>query len=113
MSSNLRLCVLAVAIFVILVIVQILRRGRVPIKYSLVWFLSAGIMLLVALTPNFLINVAKSIGFETMSNMVVGIMIMILLFISFALTIIVSGQNKKINLLIQELSILKSGQGGK
>ena len=107
MSINLRLGIFAVALIIIIIILQILKRGKVPIKYSLVWFLSTIIMLLVAFLPDFLITIAKIIGFETMSNMVIGVMIIILFFISMALTIIVSGQKEKITLLIQEVSILK------
>jgi len=107
MSINLRLGIFAVALIIIIIILQILKRGKVPIKYSLVWFLSTIIMLLVTFLPDFLITIAKIIGFETMSNMVIGVMIIILFFISMALTIIVSGQKEKITLLIQEVSILK------
>ena len=107
MSSSLRLWVFIVALIIILVIVQILRKGRVPIKYSLLWFISASIIMLVAVFPNILNFMANLMGFKTISNMVIGIMLVILLFITMSLTIIVSGQNEKIKLLIQEMSILK------
>ena len=45
--------------------------------------------------------------FELLSNMMLTFLIVILLFITLSLTIIVSTQNEKIRLLIQELSILK------
>ena len=107
MSSSLRLWVFIVALIIILVIVQILRKGRVPIKYSLLWFISASIIMLVAVFPNILNFMANLMGFKTISNMVIGIMLVILLFITMSLTIIVSGQKEKITLLIQEVSILK------
>ena len=37
MSINLRLGIFAVALIIIIIILQILKRGKVPIKYSLVW----------------------------------------------------------------------------
>ncbi|WP_443668457.1 DUF2304 family protein [Holdemanella porci] len=40
--------------------------------------------------------------------MVTGVLFVILLFITISLTVIVSGQKKKITLLIQEVSILKN-----
>jgi hypothetical protein len=46
-------------------------------------------------------------GFSTISNLVIGIILVILLFITIALTVIVSGQKEKIRILIQEVSILK------
>jgi hypothetical protein len=108
MSIELRIAILAFAAILIAVILNILQRGRMPIKYSLVWLLAAAIIMLVSLTPNFLINIARMLGFEAMSNMIIGMMIAILLFITIALTIIVSGQEAKIKLLIQEISLLKS-----
>ena len=41
------------------------------------------------------------------SNMVIGVFIVILIFITMSLTVIVSSQKNKINLLIQEVSMLK------
>ena len=40
--------------------------------------------------------------------MVTGVLFVILLFITISLTVIVSGQKKKITLLVQEVSILKN-----
>ena len=42
-----------------------------------------------------------------MSNMLIGILIAMLIFITISLTIIVSGQKYRITLLTQELSMLK------
>jgi hypothetical protein len=107
MSSNLRLWVFTVAFAMILVIIQILKKGRMPVKYSLVWFLSAAIIMIVAIFPSILSSIAALMGFATISNMVIGMILVILLFITMALTIIVSGQKEKIRLLIQEISMLK------
>ena len=54
-----------------------------------------------------LIWFATKLGFQTISNLVVGVFIVILFFITISLTVIVSAQKKKITLLIQEVSILK------
>ena len=62
---------------------------------------------MVAIFPSGLVFLANSLGFETMSNLVIGIIIGILLFLTMSLTIITSGQRKKITLLIQEVSMLK------
>lgn len=40
--------------------------------------------------------------------MVTGVLFVILLFITISLTVIVSGQKKRITLLVQEISILKN-----
>ena len=107
MSSNLRFFVTIVGVALVLITAIILKKGRVPVKYSLIWFFSGAVIVLVGLVPGFLENISKSLGFLTISNMIIGVFIIILLLITMSLTIIVSGQKKKITLLIQEISILK------
>ena len=96
------------AIIMILVIISIVKRGRISVKYSLVWLFSMLIILLAAIIPNFMQIIATLLGFQTMSNMIFCILIASLIFICISLTIIVSGQKEKTRLLIQEISILKS-----
>lgn len=107
MASNLRICILLVAIFIVGFSIQILKKGKAPVKYALLWFLSAIVILILALFPEVLGLVSLFLGFKTISNMVIGVFIIILLFIDIMLTIIVSGQKEKIILLIQEVSMLK------
>ena len=102
--------VLEVILFVIvmlIIITSIVKKGKISIKYSLVWFFSIFVIFLSAIIPNFMQIVANLLGFQTMSNMIFAILIVLLIFICVSLTIIVSGQKEKINLLIQEISILK------
>lgn len=107
MSISLRLGLIVVALLLIITTLVILKKDRMPIKYSLIWIFSSFLILLVSLIPGAFGIISNYLGFVTMSNMVIGIFIFILLMISISLTVIVSGQKKKITLLIQELSILK------
>ena len=107
MSLKLRIGLLVFSIILAVITTTILRRGRMPIKYSLLWYFSSLIIFLLAVFP-FLLNwVANLFGFITISNLIIAIIIGVLLFITMSLTIITSGQNKKITLLIQEVSMLK------
>lgn len=107
MSANLRFYVLLAGIILLLVIVQLLRKEKVFVKFSFLWFFSVVLLALIALFPDTISFFRKLLGFETSSNMVIGIFIFTLLFITISLTVIVSGQKTKIQLLIQEVSILK------
>ncbi len=107
MPLNLRIFVIVFAVILFLSIIRILKKGRMSEKYSLIWLAMSIIILLVGLTPNFLTDISKLIGFEVMSNMVIGIILVLLVFVTVALTVMVSGQKKKITLLIQEVSMLK------
>ena len=108
MSISLRLGLVIVSLVLLIVVLMQLRKRRIPVKYSLVWILSSFIILLIAIVPQLFVMIAKYLGFVTMSNLVIAMFIFILLMISVTLTVIVSGQRKKITLLIQEVSMLKS-----
>ena len=107
MSINLRIGMIIVGLLLLYITVIILKKGRMPVKYSLIWLFSSVLILLIGIVPSLFGIFAKLLGFFTISNMITGIFIFILLLITMSLTIIVSGQKKKITLLIQEISILK------
>lgn len=108
MSISLRLGLIIVSLVLLIIVLLQLRKRRIPVKYSLVWMFSSLIILLIAIIPQLFILIAKLLGFVTMSNLVIAMFIFILLIISLMLTVIVSGQRKKITLLMQEVSMLKS-----
>jgi hypothetical protein len=64
-------------------------------------------MIVSVIIPNLIETISNLLGFETPSNMIFLVAIIVLLYISFTLTVIASRQSSKIRLLIQELSILK------
>ena len=107
MSFGTVLLVLGTGLLIFLVTLQLLRRGRIPVKFSILWFIVAVILLVVGIFTNFIVLISTRIGFISMSNMLVGILIFLLFAMCIALTVIVSGQATKITLLIQEVSMLK------
>ena len=107
MSINLRIALLLFSLVLMIITFLVVKKGRMPIKYSLLWFFSALFILLVALFPFLIEAIANFIGFITISNLVIGLIIALLLFLTMSLTIISAGQQSKITLLIQEISLLK------
>lgn len=106
---NLHLQIVSILfLFTILIsIIYILRKGRIAIKYALVWFFAALVLLLLVIFPGLMDSLSNLLGFEVGSNMIFAGLIAMLIFINIALTVIVSGQSNKIRLLIQEVSMLK------
>ena len=107
MSTNLRISVLIFVVLLIFVIFLILRKGKLSIKYAILWLFACFIMLLLIIFPNILGFLVKLVGFEVQSNLVFSIFIVILLLINLSVTIMLSSQREKINLLIREVSMLK------
>ena len=106
-TGNLRLVVIIFILFLFLLIVYLLSKRKLSTKYAIVWFLAIIVMLLTVLLPDVMKYIANLIGFELLSNMLLCIFIVILLFITLALTIVVSANKRRITLLIEEVSILK------
>lgn len=107
MSLNLRFLLFIFSFISFIIIFVLLKKEKIPVKYSLVWFLSSLVLLVLSLFPYSLHELAEFVGFKTTSNFVIAIILVLLLFITMILTIIISNQNKKITLLIQEVSMLK------
>ncbi|MGM9834528.1 MAG: DUF2304 domain-containing protein [Bacilli bacterium] len=108
MSTELRVWMCLVSLLFAVIITIILKKGRMPIKYALVWYCADTVVLLTSLFPFLINHISKFFGFETISNFIICLIIVILIFITIVLTIIISGQNVKIKLLIQEVSLLKA-----
>lgn len=107
MPLKLRIALIIFAIAVTILTTIVLKKDRIPLKYSLLWYLAALIILILAICPFIIEFFTDLLGFATVSNLLIGILISILMFLTMSLTIITSGQKKKITLLIQEVSILK------
>lgn len=107
MPNSLIFTVLIFAFVLLVTLFYLLRKGRIPIKYALVWLFSAFMIVLVSIIPNLMESLAKCLGFELLSNMVLCIFIAVLMFITLILTVMMAGQKKKTTILIQELSLLK------
>ena len=107
MSTNLVFVSGIFSVVIIILILYLIRQENVNIKYSLVWLVLFVILLICLFIPGLLNYITKVLGFQTASNMVLSLLIAVLVIINISNTVINSHQDKKIRLLIQEISILK------
>lgn len=99
------------SIFIFLVIFLILyyiKKGKINIKYSVIWLCLFSILFIFLIVPGFLTFMTKLLGFNLSSNMIFSLLIGTLIIINIFLTVIVSSLFDKIRILTQEVSILKS-----
>lgn len=108
MSNSLIITVIIFAIILGVSVLYLLLKNRIPVKYALVWLFSTIVIIVIAVIPNLMEKLAKLLGFELLSNMVLCLFIAILMFLTLILTVMMAGQKKKTTLLIQELSLLKA-----
>ncbi len=107
MSTHLKIFLIIFSLFLMGILLTLISKRKLPIKYSLFWFFSSLLIFLVGLFPNFIEIFTSFIGFQTTSNLVIGIILGIVLFITLLLTLIISEQKQRIKLLVQEVSLLK------
>ncbi len=93
--------------FIILFILHLVRKDNFNVKYALVWLLLFVCLLLCLVIPGLLGKITNLLGFQTPSNMVLSLLIAVLVILNIVSTVINSHQDKKIRLLIQEVSLLK------
>lgn len=107
MDFGLRLFLIIFSICWIILISYFLRKDKLSVKYSLVWFSMAFVLLVLGIFPGFLSGISHLFGFQVASSFIVGIILTLLMFITLILTIIIVDQKKKIVMLIQEVSMIK------
>ena len=107
MSTNLVVVSIIFSVIIIIFILYLVKKENVNIKYSLVWLILFILLLICLLVPGLLEWITSILGFQTASNMVLSLLIAVLVIINITSTVIISHHDRKIKLLIQEVSILK------
>lgn len=111
MSINLKLLSIVFILIITIAIFLITRKGRISLKYSIIWYGCLLILFILTMFPSLLVWFTNLFGIQISSNFIFAFMIGVLFVICISLTVIVSEQNEKIRCLIQELSILKQKMG--
>ncbi len=107
MSINLIIFLIIISFIFGLYILGNIFQRKIAISYSLMWFSYIILMLFVLALPYFTQKISHFLGFEVTSNMIFFFGFMLLLFIAFLLTRIISKQKMQITSLTQEVAILK------
>lgn len=97
---------LAICVVLLVLIVRLIGRGRLQIRYSLLWLALVVVMILCVIFPSIVSAVSSFLGFEYPSNFVLSIGIVILLAICLSLSMVVSWQARYIRNLVQTTALL-------
>lgn len=107
MTLKLQLLLIAFSIFSLLILVRMVVRYRLELKYSLLWLLLSGILILLSIFPNIPYVFTYWLGFEKPVNFIFFVGVMLSMAIIFSLTISLSRISGKITSLSQEIGLLK------
>ena len=113
MKLEIQLLAIAFILVLMIFITHFVKKNKMSIKYSIVWYLSLIILAIFTIFPNILWWATNLIGIEVSSNFIFAFMLGVLFIICISLTIIVSNDQERIRVLIQEVSILNSESGNK
>lgn len=107
MNNILKLFLILILLFQLFLIVYTVKKKNLSIKYASFWIFIIIIMTIVVIFPEIIFKLSELFGFEKPSNMIFLLGFFFLFYIIFTITTSISMQNKKIKLLIQEVSLLK------
>ena len=107
LSGVLRTTLMIAVICYFVIILLLLKRKALELKYTLLWLFAGVVMGVILIFPEVLLTVIHMLGIETYMNGLFALCIGFILCILMAVTSIVSRQLKKINRLIQENAILE------
>lgn len=98
--------IIGALLFAILIVV-FLKKGSFSLKYSLLWLLTALLMLVIGIFPQILVGVANLLGFELASNALFTFLLGFVILILLQQTAVISQQNEKIKKMAQSIALLE------
>lgn len=98
--------ILAILLFYIIVL-ALLKRRRLTLKYTLLWMMIGLVMLVLALFPQILARIAKLLGIQSVMNTLYVLALAFILMLIMMLTSIVSAQTDRIRRLAQSQALLE------
>jgi hypothetical protein len=91
----------------VIYIVNMIKKYRLELKYSLLWLFLICLLFILAMFPNLFNYISVIIQIEKPSNALFLFGIISILLINFSLTVALSRTSNKIKELTQELGIVK------
>ena len=105
--STLRISLVLIVIIYFALVLLLLKKRAISLKYTLLWLLAGFVMGIMVIWPQTLVMSIRIIGIEDNMNGLFVISIGFLIAIAMALTSIVSRQTEKIRSLVQTIAMLE------
>lgn len=105
--NRVQIVALAVSALLALAIFQLMRKKRLKEQYSLLWFLTVAVMLLLAVWESLLSRISNTIGISIPSNALFIMALLFLFVMSLHFSLLVSRLTDQSKLLAQKLALLE------
>lgn len=106
MSTKLQIVIAVVDLIAILYIGNLVRKRRIELKYTLVWFLVAILLLIFDAFPSLLNGLTRLLGITLPINMLFFLGFGFILLIIFSQTVIISNLTRRDKRHTQEIAML-------
>ena len=106
MSIVLRIGLTLGSIVFLCVVVRLVLRGKLQLKYSLLWMFLSLAVFVAALFPNLVSKISGLLGIDVTSNFVFLAGFIFMFGICLSLSVIVSWQARDIRSLVQQVALL-------
>ena len=107
MSTIFTALVLVIIGLYLAIVVYLLKKKKLYLKYALLWLFTGVIMIALTLFPQILTWFFDLCGFEVYSNGLFSVLIFFILLMLLVLTSIVSALNDKNRRLVQTIALLE------
>lgn len=105
MNSRIQIIVAIIIVLALCVIVNMIRKKALELRYALTWLGVGVVVLILDLFPGLMAHLSKLMGIALPSNMLFFLGFCFSLAIIFGLTIAVSRMSNRINDLTQEMAL--------
>lgn len=106
MTMRAKLMLVALLVGVILVIVSMVRKRRLELKYVLLWLASDIVLIIFVIFPDLMTGLAKFLGIHSQMNMIFFLGVVFALAIIFSLTVTLSRLSEKVRRMAQIMAML-------
>ena len=107
-TQRLQLFAIIIGVVFLVMMIELIRKNRVTLKYALLWLFSGLVLLVLAIFPQALNWIARLIGVYNPVNALFAILLCCGLVLMISFSVIVSGNKKAVVRLTQKISLLEN-----
>ena len=105
---KIRLLAVIFSVFIIVAVLELIRRRRLEVNYSLIWFLMGIFILICSSSQKLIYLLSDFFGIKAPINLFFIIIVGFILIMLIHFSMIITSITKQITKLAQEISLLKS-----
>jgi hypothetical protein len=103
----LKISAIVVSAAVLIVVIELIRRGRLKEKYSLLWLFAGTVLLVLSASRDLLEYLSRIVGIYYPPSLLFLLAFLFLLLITLHFSVIISGLSEKNKKLAQEIALLR------